>query len=353
MTDAQTRSPSGGPGRFRVRVMWRHVAGLAACLAVLVGCSATAASNTAPLAVGAADPRPQPRAVSPVEGAASGSAVLMGNVESIAYADKSPSERLDLHLPPTGVGPFPLVVYVHGGAWERGDRTLAPHSSPMALVDAGFAVASVDYRMSRDAVFPAQIQDVEAAIRFLRANASKYGLDTSRIGVWGESAGGYLAALAGVASTVAAFDDALLGNETVSAQVSAVVDWYGPADLTTFDAQLATDGCSKRIAPATSAESRLIGASVSAKPDLARHASPVTYVTADSPAILIQHGKADCVVPWQQSDELAKTYAQLAGTARVTLDVFAQAGHGGSLFTDPTNVVRVVAFFLAHLARTG
>jgi acetyl esterase/lipase len=327
------------------------VAALLTCVCLAAGCAATASGTPAPpestIPVAPAAPSGESSNAVPTPDSPPGNAAR--SFDAIAYASVSPSQRLDLRLPPTGDGPFPLVVFIHGGAWERGDRALFPGSLAMPLVAAGFAVASVDYRYSQEAVFPAQIQDVEAAIRFLRAQVSTYHLDGKHIGVWGESAGGHLAVLAGTASDVAAFNDPLLGNADMSARVSAVVDWYGPSDLSTFDAQLAADGCTKRIAAATSAESRLIGASVEAQPDEARAASPVTYVTADDPDILIQHGRADCVVPWQQSDELAHTYAQVAGTSRVSVDLLDQAGHGGAHFVDPVNMSRVVAFFSARL----
>jgi acetyl esterase/lipase len=314
------------------------------------GCAATASGVPEPV-VSAATGQPSAPENGPADAAPvpEPSPDVARSLDAIAYATASPLERLDLRLPASGSGPFPLVVFIHGGSWERGDRALTPGSPAMALIAAGFAVASVDYRMSQEAVFPAQIQDIEAAIRFLRTNATTYHLDGNHIGVWGESAGGHLAVLAGTAADVARFADPQLGNPDVSARVSAVVDWYGPSDLSTFDAQLLADGCTKRIASAASAESRLIGGSVSAQPERARDASPVTYVTADDPDILIQHGRADCVVPWQQSDELAHTYAQVAGADRVTVDLIDQAGHGGSHFVEPNNLARVVAFFAARL----
>ena len=326
-------------------------AALLICLCLAAGCAATASGTPIPPAsttAGAPDsPAGDASPATPPEDSPAG--VTGRSFDAIAYANVSPAQRLDLRLPAHGEGPFPLVVFIHGGAWERGERAVGPGSIVWPLVDAGIAVASIDYRFSQEAVFPAQIQDVEAAIRFLRSQAATYHLDGSHIGVWGDSAGGHLAVLAGTASDIATFNDPRLGNPDVSARVSAVVDWFGPSDLSTFDAQLAADGCTKRIAAPTSAESRLIGGSVAAQPDKARTASPVTYVTADDPDILIQHGRADCVVPWQQSDELAHIYAQVAGANRATVDLLDQAGHGGAHFSEPTNIARVVAFFTARL----
>jgi acetyl esterase/lipase len=146
----------------------------------------------------------------------------------VAYASASPRQRLDLYVPSSGAAPYPLVVWIHGGGWERGDQTLAPDAPVRTLLTDGFAVASVDYRLSQDAPFPAQIDDVKAAVRFLRANAVTWSLDPKRFGAWGDSAGGHLAALLGTTGGVATFDAAALGNVDESSRVQAVVDWYGP-----------------------------------------------------------------------------------------------------------------------------
>ena len=267
----------------------------------------------------------------------------------IAYAGVSPIERLDLYLPKDANATHPLVIWIHGGGWERGDKSLGPDAPPRRLVDAGFAVASVDYRLSHEAVFPAQIDDVKAAVRYLRANAASLGIDATRIGAWGDSAGGYLAALLGVTGDVATFDDASLGNAAVSSRVQAVVDWYGPSSLSSMDEQLALDHCAKRVGPASSVESRLIGASLATHAELAATASPITYVSADDPATMIEHGTADCVVPWQQSALLADALSHAIGSTNVTQILHDGAGHGGATFTSEANLDRVAAFFAAHL----
>jgi len=267
----------------------------------------------------------------------------------VAYASVSTAERLDVHLPPIGAGPFPVVVWIHGGGWDRGDRGLSAAGPQQGLLGAGYAVVSVDYRLSAEAVFPAQIDDIKAAIRFVRAHTADFNLDTTRIGVWGDSAGGQLAALAGTSGDIAAFDDVALGNIDRSSRVQAVVDWYGPSSFSTMDEQFATDGCAKRVAPLSSVESRLLGASVATRGDLAAAASPVTYVSTDDPPFFIEHGKADCMVPWQQSDELATQLRSSIGEAHVSLTLLDNAGHGGAAFTAKPNVALVVAFFDAHL----
>ncbi len=267
----------------------------------------------------------------------------------IAYAGVSTAERLDLYLPKDANATHPLVIWIHGGGWEHGDKSLGTDAPARRLLDAGFAVASLDYRLSHQAVFPAQIDDVKAAVRYLRANAASLGFDGTRIGAWGDSAGGYLAALLGVTGDVTTFDDASLGNAAVSSRVQAVVDWYGPSSLSTMDEQFSADHCAKRAGPASSVESRLIGASIDTHAELAATASPVTYVSADDPPILIEHGTADCLVPWQQSALLADALSNAIGSANVTQVMHDGAGHGGAMFTNATNVDRVAAFFTAHL----
>jgi acetyl esterase/lipase len=325
-----------------VRIVWVAFA----AIAVASACRPTAVESPVapPASSASAIESPSDDTVAPVA-----IPVVVRTRFDVAYASKSPTERLDLRLPASGDGPFPVVVWIHGGGWERGDRNLASESSPMRLLESGYAVASVDYRLSHEAVFPAQIDDVKAAVRFLRANAAEFRIDDSRFGAWGDSAGGHLAALLGTSADVAAFDDPTLGNAGVSSRVQAVVDWYGPSSFTTFDRQLADDGCVKRIAGAGSAESRLIGASVSDRPDLARAASPTTFVSADDPPFLIEHGRVDCIVPWQQSEELASALKASVGDENVSLVYFDGAGHGGPDFVDAANVARLIGFFDAHL----
>jgi acetyl esterase/lipase len=262
----------------------------------------------------------------------------------VAYATVSPTQRLDLFLPSDTDGPVPVVVWIHGGGWERGDRRIHGASPAEGLLTRGFAVASISYRLSSEAVFPAQINDVKAAVRHLRAHATELGIDGSRIALWGESAGGHLAALAGTSAGVAAFDDPALGNPGVSSRVQAVVDFYGPASFPTFDRDSQAARCPRRISGADSTASRLLGAPVGTNTAAARRASPVTYVSPSAPPFFIQHGKADCMVPWTQSEELATALRAAIAPTQVDVQYFDGEEHGGASFTSPTNVDRVAAF---------
>jgi acetyl esterase/lipase len=159
------------------------------------------------------------------------------NYKDLAYASASATQILDLYLPTTGSGPFPVVINIHGGGFKFGDKGMLSEATGTALLDAGYAVASINYRFSGEAVFPAAVQDAKAEVRFLRANAAQYNLNPEKMAVLGQSAGGNLAAMVGVTGNISDFDDASLGNAGVSSAVQAVIDQYGPTDFLQMDAQ--------------------------------------------------------------------------------------------------------------------
>jgi acetyl esterase/lipase len=265
----------------------------------------------------------------------------------VAYADLSDAQKLDLYVPEEGDGPFPLVINIHGGAFMMGDKAMsAAELDP--LVAAGYAVASLNYRLSGEALFPAQIQDVKAAVRWLRANAETYNLDPDHFAAFGASAGGNLAAMLGTSGDVEDFDDPELGNADVSSRVQAVVDWFGPTDFLQMDAQFAADEVCPASAEshdvADSPESMLLGAGVQTVPDLAAAANPITYVTEDDPPFFIQHGTADCNVPVAQSQLLYDALVEVTGEDNNTFIMIEGAGHGGEEFSAEENFALVIAF---------
>jgi acetyl esterase/lipase len=245
----------------------------------------------------------------------------------LAYATLSDLQRLDVYTPDVGEPPYGVIVIIHGGGWTVGDkRGELPLSAIPGFLALGYAVASVNYRLAPEAVFPAQLLDVKAAIRYLRAMAPTFGLDADRIAVVGESAGAHLAAMLGTTRDLPEFDDPALGNPDVSSAVQAVVDFYGPADLTTSDAQRALNPpCPAEPDPAIAA---LLGASPTEAPELAVAASPTGYLRAgqDLPPFLIAHGDADCVVPYQQSVELHDAIEAVA-PGRSQLVIVPASGH--------------------------
>jgi len=275
------------------------------------------------------------------------------DVANLAYASQSEAQRLDLYLPPDAEPPLPLVVFIHGGAWMAGDKRNDYAAGVVPLfVGEGYAVASINYRLSAEAVFPAQLLDVKAAIRWLRANAAAYGIDPDRIAAAGESAGAHLAALLGTSAGEAAFDDPGLGNRGVSSAVSAVIDWYGPVDLVTADAQLAANPACAGVLRAPDepdpASSQLLGAPPAEVPELAATANPITYLVPGRvvPRFLIEHGDVDCVVPYQGSVALHDAIEAVAGPGRSQLVIVPGSGHYTAF--DATSQIPTVLSFLAE-----
>lgn len=258
-------------------------------------------------------------------------------------------EKLMLDLAvPKAPGPHPVVVCFHGGAWKAGSRKdlsrgvvwadfgTGGTSLIEALAARGYAAASVSYRLAPKAKFPAQIQDAKTAVRFLRANAAKYGLDPARVGAVGFSAGGHIAALLGTASAEPAFEGALLPG--VSSKVGCVVDFFGPADLTLYSE---TPGIEKSFMVP------LLGASSVSRPELYTRASPVEYVTKDSAPFLILHGTVDVVVPYLHSKRLHEKL--LAAGVKSELVPARNKGHGWFGAEAADSLERSVKFLDGHL----
>jgi acetyl esterase/lipase len=260
--------------------------------------------------------------------------VLDRSFPDLAYADVSPAQRLDLYVPGDAPPPIPVLMYVHGGMWSTGDKT-APEYAPLLqpILRHGYAVASINYRLSGEAKFPAQIQDAKAAVRWLRANASGYGLDPDRIAAFGDSSGGHLVALLGSTNGLRKFEAPWLGNAGVSSRVQAVVDWFGPVNLLTMDRELRQAGF--QVEPgeghdaADSPESQLFGAPIQSIPARVRAANPVTYLRPGRrvPPFLIAHGDLDSVVPLQQSITLRRAIVRAAGPGSARLVVVRGSGH--------------------------
>ncbi|MCU0241227.1 MAG: alpha/beta hydrolase [Vicinamibacteria bacterium] len=248
----------------------------------------------------------------------------------IAYTTKPRTLALDLYTP-AGTPPFPVIVWIHGGGWQSGTKSLSRDHPARRQRERGYAVASVEYRLSGEAIFPAQIQDCKAAVRFLRGHAREYGLDANRVAAWGSSAGGHLVALMGTSGGVAALEDPGQGDAGQSSRVQAVVDWYGPTDF------LSTGPYSPG-----SAEAAMLGCAVTACPDRARAAGPLTYVDHGDPPFFIEHGTRDTTVKPLHS-ELLHAALLVAGVPS-TYVLIEGAGHGGAEFMTAANVARIEAF---------
>ena len=260
----------------------------------------------------------------------------------IAYVtDGHARQKLDLYVPADIGENLPLIIWVHGGAWRGGNKT---HYRPMEYLSAGYAGASINYRLSQHAVFPAQIEDVKAAVRWLRANAETYRLDPNRFAAWGSSAGGHLVAMLGTAGDVPEFE--VGENLEVSSKVQAVVDYFGPTDFLQMDAHRLPDGL-VHDAP-DSPESKLVGGSIQAHKDRVAKANPITYVSKDNPPFLIIHGDQDKLVPFHQS-VLLKDALEKAG---VSVTFYRVEGGGHGWFRDPKVPELTKAFFEQHLKPT-
>jgi acetyl esterase/lipase len=239
---------------------------------------------------------------------------------------------MDLVLPPT-TGPAPVVVWLHGGGWFTGDRHLAPDLTRW-FAARGFAMASIEYRLSGRALFPAQLHDVRAAVRHLRRHAAALGVDADRIGLWGSSAGGHLAALAGVTGHLPVLPGEQVGPEDPHAGVQAVAEGYGPVDLAAVVA--AAVDAPAHLSGANAPEARLLGGLPAQRPDLARAASPLTHVGPAAPPFQIAHGTADVLVRHDQSVLLHEALA--AAGVETTLYLLEGYRHG---FLNPAGVVEV------------
>lgn len=239
--------------------------------------------------------------------------------------------KLDLYYPRGVPEPFPLVIWILGGEWREKGRE-ATGSLVGWLTEHGFAVAGIEYRTSEQAAFPAQIQDCTAAVRWLRAHAGKYDLDPNRLGVWGDAAGGQLAMLVGSASDIGAFNEGKV-EPKISSQVKAVCSFYGPADLGDLPAM-------------QDAVTDLLGAPPEVRPDLAKAASPLTYVSDDSPPHLLIHGTADQIIPFSHSVRLHD--ALKAHGVPVALIPVEVVGQESDAFYRNPQIRQAVAEFFGH-----
>lgn len=263
--------------------------------------------------------------------------VLHGNVPY--NNDTLRKHLLDIYLPANASGKLPLVIFIHGGGWLSNDKyaDMGYMKKTVAeMISSGFALASIDYRFSTQAVFPAQMLDCNRAISFLYDNAGKYGFDVNRFALMGFSAGGHLASMTGLSknNNVDAF---FMPGTSRSFSFKAVVDFYGPAELIMFPG----------AADPKSPEALLIGAAPIDRPDLAKAASPVTYVDSGDPAFMIIHGEKDDLVSPNQS-LLLSSWLKLAGVPKEFIMVM-DAPHFGVMFDSDLVRNKVISFLKMNL----
>jgi acetyl esterase/lipase len=272
----------------------------------------------------------------------------------VPYGTQSAAQALDVFLPDTGDGPFPLIVYVHGGGFSMGDKR-DDHCHILKMLEAtqrGYAMATISYRLSGEVAFPAAVLDCRAAIRFLKENSAKYSVDPSRIGVLGDSAGGNLCGL--LAMNVP--DGEFLGEEGLASgafdsSVMAAVDWFGPTDFLLMDKHAADAGFTPMgNSGADSMESLYLGAPLpELDPDYVQKANPMTYIGDAMAALFVEHGVADRIVPIGQSIILVDAIRKKLGEDRVKFIQIPGAEHEGPQFVADENMDEVWAFFKSAL----
>jgi acetyl esterase/lipase len=273
---------------------------------------------------------------------ASAAAAEPKKTADIEYArSASQALKLDLYQPESAKA-APLLVYVHGGAWENGSKNQMPLA---ALVEHGYAIASIDFNPASVAPFPGQVHEIKAAVRFLRAKAAKYGYDASRIGILGASSGGHLAALVGVTSGQRDLEGTLGDDRDTSSSVQAIVSYFGASNLTTILKQSTPFGLSVR----EPSLKRLLGAAPAENEAVAKLASPVFHLDATDPPLLLLHGDQDPQMPVNQSLELEGAYLEHGLDA--TFVAVHGAVHGGEQFYDEKRTALVTAFLDEHLRR--
>ena len=269
---------------------------------------------------------------------------------NISYATISPAQKLDIYLPEEGNGPFRVIISIHGGAFMFGDKADEQVNPMLEGLKHNYAVVSINYRLSGEALFPKNINDVKAAIRWVKANATTYKMNPDKIVVWGGSAGGNLSALAGTSGDVKELEDLSLGNANQSSRVQAVVDWFGPTNFLLMDEQLIETGNGKPDhSDANSPESKLMGQKITDIPAKVQLINPETYITKDDPPFLIEHGTKDQLVPTQQSINFAAKLTPVLGKEKVTIHLLEDARHGGLQFETKENLELVFRFLDAVL----
>ncbi|MEZ6143412.1 MAG: alpha/beta hydrolase [Zavarzinella sp.] len=262
---------------------------------------------------------------------------------NVAYGTHLERNVLDLYVPKSASKP-PLLIWVHGGGWQGGSKN--GNNPLIPFLSEGYAVCSINYRLSQHAIFPAQIQDCKQAIRFLRKNAEKYEINAAKIVVAGASAGGHLVALLGTSGDVKELAEEKADLQ-ISDRVQGVIDFFGPTDLTLMNQHATVKGPIDHDSP-NAPEARLIGGAIPENKEKAAKANPLTYVSKDDPPFLIFHGTQDNLVGWKQSEILHEAL-QKAGVASKFVKV-EKVGHSMQVLTEDNRKL-MQKFIADHLPK--
>ncbi|WP_282153333.1 alpha/beta hydrolase [Ruegeria atlantica] len=272
----------------------------------------------------------------------------------IPYASQSEAQKLDIYLPEEGGGPFPVILGIHGGAFAFGDKTDDEMEAHIKGLKHGFAVVSINYRLSGEAPFPAGSHDVKAAVRWIKANSDQYGLNPDKIASWGGSAGGYYSAVLGTTSGLDFFEDKSMGNAEQPSNVHASVAWFGAYDLVVLGEQFKESSVTPQIEQdpndPTSHNSEFMGGALASIARKVTEANPGNHISRDTPPFLIQHGTADTVVPFKQSTDFTERMRSIVpADTEVTFEALEGQGHMGDGFYTDENLTKVFAFLERHL----
>ncbi|MBI9051196.1 MAG: alpha/beta hydrolase [Anaerolineaceae bacterium] len=265
----------------------------------------------------------------------------------VPYGSLSESQKLDIYLPDNENGPFPVILAIHGGAFMGCDKADIQVLPMLEALKRNYAVVSINYRLSWEAIFPALIHDAKTTVRWVRSKAEEFQFDPQRIAVWGGSAGGYLSLMLGVTQGLPEFEDLSLGYADQPSDVQAIVAWFPPTNFLKMDEQL--EACEflpaieYRHSEENSPESLILGNQITKIPELVEKANPETYIRAGLAPFFIQHGTSDDTVPYQQSLGFAKKLAAISPQT-VTHELLPNARHADAAFETPQNIQKVLDF---------
>lgn len=278
-----------------------------------------------------------------------GSIDVLPDFPDIYYVEENPHplQTMDIYLPNRCKGPYPTLVFIHGGGWWQGDKRSVNSLRPLEILNSGYAVASINYRLTPDGVWPNQIYDIRRAVKYLRRIGSRYNLKTDVLVCWGTSAGGHLAQMLGALGGRDFLMDLKLDEDGYSSSVQGVISMYGISELAELDHD------SERLTGLPSVKHcdnmncrpcQMTGFVIREDYEKAKNMGSVKYVNKDFPPILLQHGTGDKLVPWYQSEHLHQRIQEVCGADRSVLELFEGAIHGDPVFYEKDNMQRIIRF---------
>lgn len=264
----------------------------------------------------------------------------------VIYSPVSNTCKMDIYLPEHSDGPYPVIISIHGGAFKKCDKRDEEMIQDMLHgLNKGYAVVGVNYRLSGESQFPEPVKDIKQAIRFIKDHCKQYNFDSERIVVWGGSAGGYFTLMAGLIDRYPEFDDDY--SSSTDTKVNGCVAWFPPVDFKNMDEQLRASGLLKKYPnhdDDNSPESLFIGGGITKNDIKVQQANPESYIHFNMPKMLIQHGRNDRIVPYQQSQNFVAKAREICGDEHFIYEILEDADHGDFKFSTPENLAKVYAF---------